>query len=56
MWPPVTVNAPFDPETVPAVVVPSPQAMVAAKLDDVSLVLVSVNCPEAQSPRSLRRG
>jgi hypothetical protein len=37
------VNVPFDPVTRPLVVVPSPQLMVAVKLDAVSRLLVSVN-------------
>ena len=31
MWPPSTENAPFDPEMVPVVAVPSPQSMIAVK-------------------------
>jgi hypothetical protein len=53
------VKTPFEPDTVPLVVVLSPQLMVAAKFDAVSLVLVSVNvatvvvpAPHPQSPRS----
>ena len=43
MWlPDATANEPFAPVTVPAVVVPSPQLMVAVKSAAVSLVLVSV--------------
>jgi hypothetical protein len=37
------VKAPFEPVTLPVVVVPSPQLMVAVKLDALSLLLVSVN-------------
>jgi hypothetical protein len=43
VWPPFTVNDPLDPETAPVVVVPSPQLIVALKVDAVSLVLGSVN-------------
>ena len=43
MWPPATANAPAEPLTVPAVVVPSPQLMVAVKSLAVSLPLLSVN-------------
>jgi hypothetical protein len=43
VWgPPVTVNAPFPPDTDPLVVVPSPQSMVALKEAAVSLALLSV--------------
>ena len=39
----MTVNDPAAPETVPAVVVPSPQSMLAMKEAAVSLLLLSLN-------------
>ena len=44
MWgPPVTVNDPDAPVTVPTVVVPSPQSMLAVKEAAVSRLLLSLN-------------
>ena len=39
----MTVNDPFEPATVPALVVPSPQSMLAVKDAAVSLKLLSLN-------------
>jgi hypothetical protein len=58
------MNVPLDPVTRPLVVVPSPQLMVAAKLDAVSLLLLPVNVatlvvldtPHPQPPYSARLG
>ena len=42
MWPPVTENEPFEPVTVPLVVIPSPQLMDAVNPPAVSVVSLSV--------------
>src|SRR5216683_3920071 len=63
MWPPSTVNDPFDPTTVPVVVVPSPQSIVAVKALAVSVKLLTVKLatsvllasatPSLAEPRSI---